>query len=147
MKNLLFVSLQVLLIIIIVACNQINEDKTDENDNSTEIAQSNDNELVLNNGEKWQANPETIEGIHQMLQIVNNYKASGSDNTELGHVLQEEMNKIFSSCTMKGEAHNQLHNYLLPLIDKIDAIKGVEVTNLQIEELETYLHNFDQYFK
>lgn len=47
---------------------------------------------------------------------------------------------------MKGEAHEQLHNYLIPLNTKIDGLsEGINDENT--EELNEYLKDYFNYFQ
>jgi len=102
------------------------------------------NSIKLNEGKKWMANEETIEGIQNMKQIV------GSSSNILSHdsvkkSLQNEINTIFLKCNMKGEAHDQLHNYLLPLKAKVNELSDDD--QLKIDEIEIYLNDFSEYFQ
>lgn len=103
--------------------------------------------LVLNNGNKWQANKESTEGIQKMLTLVNVYLSKGNLNSKaLSGNLEKEFTAILQKCTMKGEAHIQLHNYLLPLKNKIDKLKGN--SNLKsVKEIEAYLNDYKNYFQ
>ncbi|MCB9360486.1 MAG: heme-binding domain-containing protein [Flavobacteriales bacterium] len=109
-------------------------------------------ELGLNNGEKWQANEATTIGITKMLEIINNNTADNqvtSLNVK-GELLEAEMKLIFEKCDMVGEAHEQLHAFLLPLVKKFRALK--EATNVDdfytIEkEIKTHLESYNTYFK
>ena len=80
--------------------------------------------VQLNNGEKWEANRETTEGIHRMEMLVDDF--NGFSNTEslqtLKSQLDYEFNQIIEQYTMTGESHEQLHNYLIPLKSMIDNI-------------------------
>jgi hypothetical protein len=47
---------------------------------------------------------------------------------------------------MTGEAHEQLHNYLIPLKTKIDGLsEGVTVE--KTEDFKTYLEEYFNYFQ
>ena len=107
--------------------------------------------LHLNNGEKWQTNPETTAGIENMLKIT-----SIEENTEAlemysetGQQLNLEMKKIFSECTMKGEAHNQLHLYLIPLVKQfrgLEEAETIEIAAEQNKKIIAYLNSYNTYF-
>src|SRR5690606_18742252 len=82
-----------------------------------------EDQVKLDNGEKWIANKETNEGLDNMLAMV---KKEGSKETSyyvmLRGSLDKEFNILLEKCTMTGESHDQLHNYLLPLKAKIDKL-------------------------
>lgn len=100
--------------------------------------------VELDNGKKWTANAETTEGINNMIAIIEN----NADAPELKKQLKDEFNLIFKNCTMKGEAHNQLHNFLLPMkqmIDKIDEEQS-NIRQINIKSLSEYLATYKNYF-
>jgi len=103
--------------------------------------------LGLNNGNKWKANAETTEGIKKMMNLVNEYLKKGdTDSQKLGESLEKEFTTVLQKCTMTGEAHEQLHNYLLPLKAKFDRLK--ETNNVEsVNEIQTYLNNYNNYFE
>ena len=98
--------------------------------------------IKLDNGEKWTANAETTEGIKNM-QVLMSKSAISAD--ELEDQMKNEFNLIFKNCTMKGEAHNQLHNYLLPLKSRLDKLS--ENSEAQKTEVQAYLDSYFTYFK
>jgi len=101
-----------------------------------------DSELKLNNGERWEANIETTEGINNMLLLIDTFsKDDSADYAALKENLTFEFTTIFKKCTMKGEAHDQLHNYLLPLKTLID-----NASNENVEEIIAYLNTYQNYF-
>lgn len=103
--------------------------------------------LQLNNGEKWPANPETTTGISRMLDLISDSKIN---HTEMGESLNIEMKIIFNKCTMKGEAHDQLHLYLIPLVKMFRNLKEEKENNqvlIRQNEIKTYLNTYSIYFK
>lgn len=103
--------------------------------------------LILNNGAKWQANTETTVGINNMLKLVDDYMNNKNTDTKvLGQNLEKEFTDILQKCTMSGEAHNQLHNFLLPLKDKIEHLKENQKTE-EVKEIQSYLKNYNTYFQ
>ncbi len=108
------------------------------------------NEMKLDNGNKWQANLETTEGVDKMLGLV---KSSDPKTVEDFHTLasklNEDKNVVVKKCTMEGPSHDNLHVFLHPLIEKIEALgkvttaeEGVEVTASIKENLEGYYNYF-----
>ena len=55
---------------------------------------------------------------------------------------------ILQKCTMTGDAHTQLHNYLMPLKKMIDTIEtgNLETCNKTFTEMEGYLMKYSHYF-
>ncbi len=103
--------------------------------------------VELDDGKKWIANPETTQGVKNMQLLVE--EASGTVDRELVTGLQEEFKMIFKNCTMTGEAHEQLHNYLLPMKELFDGLKSEEegVKKRSLEELEQHLGAYSNYFQ
>lgn len=106
--------------------------------------------VQLNNGQKWQANPETTQGIQAMQQLVSTFSpdAAEVDYTALKNKLVTEFQLIFQRCTMSGEAHNQLHNYLVPLkglLEKLDSGDPVQ-NKATLELISKHLGEYGSYF-
>lgn len=104
--------------------------------------------LTLNNNEKWVANEETHIGMKRIDSILkNNTSANGK---ALGDKLSKETSYIIKSCDMKGEAHDQLHIVLVPILKEISEIKDVKNT-IELEKKTRYLKQlittYFEYFK
>lgn len=102
-------------------------------------------EVTLDNGKLWVANPETTEGIRNMQKIISERKPDESPAV-LKEALEVEFEMIFEKCTMEGEAHNQLHNYLLPLKMKLNQLGG-ENDQEVITQIDAHLKKYTEYFK
>ena len=102
--------------------------------------------VQLNNGQPWDANIETTQGVNSMLALVEGYDAANGDGTVLKKELTAEFNEIFDKCTMTGEAHKQLHNYLTPVHGMLDKL-GAKPTADDLSELSAYLRTYGHYFK
>ncbi|HHH50681.1 MAG TPA: hypothetical protein ENK52_06860 [Saprospiraceae bacterium] len=98
--------------------------------------------LELNKGEKWVANAATTKAINNMLTIVSKPNLS---TDEFQEQMNNEFNLIFKNCTMKGEAHRQLHNFLLALKSKINQLDKNSTADKK--ELTNYLQSYFDYFK
>ncbi len=86
-------------------------------------------EIELDNGDKWQANLETNEGVEKMLELVESSEPkSVEDYHNLAAKLNETKNFVVKKCTMEGPSHDNLHVFLHPLIEKIAALGKVSST-------------------
>lgn len=107
--------------------------------------------VKLNDGKKWQANLETTEGIKKMQLIINSFseKESISEYKLLKEKLEVEFTNIFTLCTMKGESHNQLHNYLKPIIPFFDGLGSDELVTCKtnLNNLEIHLKEYSNFFE
>lgn len=138
MKNLLILTF---LAYTIIAC----ENKRQDNQPSTTLEEHTveTNGVQLNDGEKWEANLETTEGIRMMISRIESFKKENSEEyTVLQTNLQSDFKMIFQKCTMKGEAHDQLHNYLLPLKKELDQLSLENIDSVQM-----YLRSYQLYFQ
>lgn len=100
-------------------------------------------EVQLNNGEKWQADVTTNQGITDLIALTH---SSYKDTPNLKDTLMGRVNQIFEECTMTGEADKQLHNYLLPLIKKISQLDQ-DNTDDKLNNIRSYLKTYPDYFK
>ncbi len=100
--------------------------------------------VELDNGQRWKANPETTTGIASMVDILGAYDPVSGDPAELKAALEEEFGLIFERCTMEGEAHNQLHNYLLPIHHQL---RDFAATEAQRSAMGEHLAAYSNYFE
>lgn len=100
--------------------------------------------VSLNKGQLWKANPETTVGINTLQKIILE-----SAEEESASILKDKLNSEFAlilkKCTMKGEAHNQLHNYLIPLKLKIDSLEDSNKAEIK-KEIISYLEEYSLFF-
>lgn len=130
----------ILLLSFAFSCSQNQKTKIDLNNEDLSYMT-----VTLVDGELWQTNEDTRLGISNMLNIVQSYNG---DNKLLKDELEQEFQSLFQKCTMTGEAHNQLHNYLFPLVDFFDNIllEDQKLMDDNIRKLEIHLLAFDLYF-
>lgn len=98
-------------------------------------------EIVKDSGKRWNANPETNEGVENMLQLIKETKTETLEEYhQLAAELNEQKNYVVKECTMEGPSHDNLHVFLHPLIDKINALLVVE----DLQEAQTLKENTKQ---
>ncbi len=153
MRKVNFLILTLLATILVVSCNN---EKTKKQAvavpvQTEEEAHESEGVLKLNNGDLWMANAETTEGIEKMTQLITNF--SESENMEaypkLKTKLEAEFRTIISKCTMTGEAHDQLHNYLLPMKPFFKDLTAEDLATRKagLEKLNKHLLEYSAYFK
>jgi hypothetical protein len=132
MKNIILFLLPLMALITIAACQE----------SHTGHAAS----VELDNGKRWQANPETTAGIAKMQTILANYEGRNTpeDRKAMREELETAFQDIFAQCTMKGESHNQLHNYLFPMKDLFGQI---ETSDEAVGTLKAHLGEYGEYFE
>lgn len=138
--------------ILAISCGR--QPASDHDDKHTEHAEEGhtaETAISLNNGEKWEANPETTEGIKNLTNLVDGFLMDQGRNAYLGlkSQLEGEFTMIFQKCTMTGEAHDQLHNYLLPMKGMFErlASEKPEVRRDNLEKLSGHLSRYSKYFQ
>jgi hypothetical protein len=107
--------------------------------------------VSLDNTKLWQANIETTEGIKTMQKIMHSF--SKEDDVTAYALLKDkleiEFTNIFQKCTMKGKSHEQLHNYLKPMIGMFKDLESsdLETCKTSFKTLENHLAGYANYFK
>lgn len=69
---------------------------------------------------------------------------------KLGESLKGNIDLLTSNCTMEGKAHDELHKWLLPYIDLVDALnnsKSMEESMQIIEEIRSSFNRFNTFFE
>ncbi len=107
--------------------------------------------VQLNNGAKWEANPETTSGIAAMQKLVAGTSATASEDDleRLAEDLGNEFSIIIQKCTMTGEAHNQLHNFLMPLKETMEGLnaESADVRKASLDQIKKQLEAYGDYFQ
>jgi hypothetical protein len=145
MKKIIILSIT--LLFFSISCST--EKHKDEHTQSEEVQASHDTpDLVqLDNGNKWIANIETTEGIENMAQMIEDAQSDPASSTaSLKEDLLLTFTDILNQCTMKGESHEQLHNYLLPLKAQIDNLDEGNQKE-ELEKIKLYLSTYAKYFE
>lgn len=137
--------------LIFISCKENKKQQTIEPVQTEEETHESEGVLGLNNGNLWMANTETTEGIQNMSQLVTNFTDTENMEAfpELKSKLEAEFGAIISKCTMTGEAHDQLHNYLLPMkpLFKDLASEDLATRKSGLEKLTKHLSEYSAYFK
>ena len=102
--------------------------------------------IELNNGEKWQANAETTTQVAKMLNLLETTPTNTVEEYhDLASSLNLEKNILIKKCTMKDAAHNHLHTFLEPLMEKITALAEAESVEDAISIKRAIQENLDLY--
>lgn len=108
-----------------------------------DVEEAIEDRLKLDNGSKWIVNSTTIAAIQNMNS--NCVEFDGADHVELGNLLMFQVNDMLENCTMTGQGHNQLHVWLLPLIDGINQLQSEDSTD--ITSINHLLAVFNDFFE
>jgi hypothetical protein len=108
-------------------------------------------EIAMDHGNKWQADAVTTEGVEKMKMTLKAQSTSTLDAYhKLAKMLNEDKNNVIKNCTMKGDSHDNLHIWLLPLIEKIAALS--ETTTIEDASkirysIEENINGYHTYFQ
>lgn len=108
--------------------------------------------VTLANDTLWKANTYTSVGIDKMVKLMQDLtikNANSKDFELLTENLKNEFTLIFQKCTMKGEAHNQLHNFLIPINNEFEHLESddIETAKASYERLLKHLRTYSLYFE
>ena len=135
------------VILLLFSCNtKSKEEKTTEI--KTEEHQHSESETIqLNNGEKWKVDDNMMLHIRNMEKDVVHFDQEKSTNYSLlANKLKTNIDILTSNCTMKGQAHDELHKWLVPYIELVDSFSEEKSAN-QFTEIQNSFLTFNQYFK
>ena len=86
-----------------------------------------------------------------MKELVNRFTGNENINAyhDLRSELEKEFNTIIEKCSMKGEAHEQLHNYLLPMQPMFDSLGSnkIETCKTGFVQIKNHLAEYSNYFQ
>ena len=123
--KILFLTISTLLVL--SACSTEQKETTPEV-KQVETAQNiNPHGIELINGEKWKVD----DGMMVTIQLIAHKIQSFDGKTieeyrEYSTSLSNLISELTSNCTMKGQAHDELHKWLVPFIGLSKALKKSE---------------------
>lgn len=107
--------------------------------------------LVLNNGAKWKADAATNENVALLLQTISGVAPQDQAGyQQTAEKLQEGLNKMVKECAMKGPDHEALHQWLVPLMGQVKALKNaatVEQSAKIFREINQQINLYSTYFE
>jgi lipopolysaccharide biosynthesis regulator YciM len=101
--------------------------------------------IQLNDGEKWNADPETTASIKALQEIcTRHWNEKAIDDEALKEALTAEVNNLNRITKLTGNARSQLHNYQMGIRNRINVIsQDRESLRWLMDYLETYYTYFD----
>lgn len=144
MKKTLFIFLSAFLLL---ACqNKETKTEVEKEEQLVEVKQtSSTSPLYLDNGKPWKINEEMKPHVSKGEEAFKTYidNEEDTDYKNLSQILTDENNKLIESCTMTGESHDVLHEWLAPHLELTAALKSAE----NQEEAEEVIHKLNSSFK
>lgn len=121
----------------------------DTNHNS--LTNQSDYGIKLLNNQKWQVNEEMMVHIKNIESDIQSTSSQTDPNYEdLGLRLDKNIGLLISNCTMKGQAHDELHKWLLPFIDLVKELNTTDSNEKQkqsFEAIQESMNVFNTYFE
>lgn len=129
------------------SCNTQSKEEKPAKIKTAEHQHSESEAIQLNEGEKWKVDDNMILYIRNMEKDVVNFEKEDDKNYSLlADKLKVNLDLLTSNCTMKGEAHDELHKWLVPYIELVDAFSKEKSAN-QLIEIQHSFKTFNQYFQ
>jgi hypothetical protein len=85
--------------------------------------------IETDNGAKWKVNPEMMVHVRNLENDVAAFSKNAStatlaDYKNLAGRIKTNIGNITSTCTMSGKSHDELHKWLLPLIEHTKSLQN-----------------------
>ncbi|WP_026976342.1 hypothetical protein [Flavobacterium tegetincola] len=138
--------------ILFISCKNSSDSTSQERTTTSEEAHNKgaSDELQLNDNQKWVVNEEMKPHILQGEELIVSYTAThDTDYVRLAEKLTELNNNLIKSCTMEGSAHDELHKWLQPHLEMIDALKiasGQDKAQELIQNISTSFQTYHIFF-
>lgn len=114
-------------------------------------SQSSMDDLHLNDGEKWVVVEHMMTHIRNMETDIHQFDGKALEAyTNLGSDLKSNIDLLTSNCTMEGQAHDELHNWLVPYIgqaNKLAKSKDLEEAIERYALIKKSFGTFNIYFQ
>ena len=116
----------------------------------TSCGQHSNEPLVLNEGQPWEVIETMIVYIRSMEKNVSSFNGSTiNDYQALSTSLKDDIDLLTSNCTMTGQAHDELHKWLVPYIGMVNDISDSstdEEAKSQYQNIVRSFKTFNKYF-
>lgn len=153
MKKIFLIST---IAIALIACkNENHHENHDEHEHHDETATHEEDHhnheseaIMLNDGEKWKVVENMSGYIRNMEKAVNEFE--GEDYTALAKTIDENIRALTENCTMEGQAHDELHKWLLPFIElseEFDVATEKENQEKIYQEFKKMFVEYNTYFE
>lgn len=139
-----------LVCLFLVACGPSDQGADSGTVGSSSEQQAGD-ALMLNNGSKWKINQEMKVHLDKMQSDIRSAVESQDKNHQaLAVSLQGDIKSLVSSCTMSGPAHDELHKWLVPFMEKVDDYSDENdpaKADRMLAEIISMMETFNRFFE
>lgn len=109
------------------------------------------NPLQLNHGRKWVVDTPILAHIRNLESAVQQLDQSPDhDHARLAAEIQEQLGRLVTNCTMKGPAHDALHQWLMPFLalsTRYSQAEDLPSQQQTLRAIQQALVQFNQYFE
>ncbi len=107
--------------------------------------------LELNNGAKWEISKEMKPFLTESEKLCKDYITHhANDYKKLATQLETQKSALVDHCNMEGQAHDELHKWLVPymaLLDDLAEAESATEANNTIKKLEASFQTLHTYFQ
>lgn len=140
-------------VVLLWSCNNSTEKSTAHQETENHAGHQHDENseaIEFNNGEKWLVNEEMKPFVLKGEELVNAYIQDGkTDYKTLAEQLKDQNSQLIKSCTMDGKSHDELHKWLHPHLDIVNALENetdATKANEVVSQLQYSYQHYHQYF-
>ena len=105
--------------------------------------------LSLNGDDKWLMDAHTRSLSSKMANRFSSIyieQQNQEELTQLGEELGQDLDSLIQGCTMKGDSHNALHNFLTNYMPAIEELKTTGSVS-SAKHVEYLLNEYQEYFE
>lgn len=106
--------------------------------------------IRLNNGAKWKVDSHMMKYIRNMERHLKTAVTEHTETAWLRDSLETNIRLLTGNCTMEGEAHDELHKWLVPFLDLAEELKettDTADTRTITRTLDSSFRTFNEYFE
>ena len=107
--------------------------------------------LKLNNGEKWQLKPESIQMINAISDKINNFNSDNiTEYNQLGREIFDKTKVIMLDDAYNGSIFDQIHIFFAGIENNMHTLmsaKSIDEAKNELAELKIKFNEFNHYFK
>ena len=135
----------------VFSCNDKVKNETTEATETVqteEIHEHSDSESIqLDGDKKWKVDVNMMDHIRNMEKDIIAFENQSQENyLVLAENLEKNLELLTSNCTMKGQAHDELHKWLLPYIELVNDFSK-DKSKEQLVKIQDSFVVFNQYFE
>lgn len=143
------------LVVAFIGCNYGVKDEQEKEESVTVQQENHQHDeieaIVLDNGKKWKVVDSMAVYIRTMEKAVADFEtADNNDYKALAQTVDVNIHELTASCTMKGQAHDELHKWLVPFIElseKFDEATEISEQEKIYQEFKASFNTYNTYFE